>query len=132
MYLVDTNIWLERLLDQEQSEVIGRFLEQIPSNQLAVTDFALHSIGIIFCRLGRLDAFRLFVQEVFIDGAVTVIHLEPTDLPAVLEVMERFNLDFDDAYQYIAAEKHALTLVSLDADFDRTPAGRKTPQQIVT
>ncbi len=132
MYLVDTNIWLERLLDQEQSEVIGRFLEQVPSDQLAITDFALHSIGLILCRLGRLDVFRLFVQEVFIDGAVTVIHPEPTDLPGVLEVMERFNLDFDDAYQYIAAEKHALTLVSLDADFDRTPAGRKTPQQIVT
>ncbi|WP_376789658.1 type II toxin-antitoxin system VapC family toxin [Thermoflexus sp.] len=132
MYLVDTNIWLERLLDQEQSEVIGRFLEQVPSDQLAVTDFALHSIGIILCRLGLPDAFRLFVHEVFIDGAVMVIHLEPTDMPGVLEAMEQFNLDFDDAYQYVAAEKHALTLLSLDADFDRTPAGRKTPQQIVT
>lgn len=26
MYLVDTNIWLERLLDQERSAEVGRFL----------------------------------------------------------------------------------------------------------
>lgn len=44
---------------------------------------------------------------------------------------ERFRLDFDDAYQYVAAEKHNLTLVSLDADFDRTERGRKTPTQIL-
>jgi hypothetical protein len=25
MYLVDTNIWLERLLDQERSEEVGQF-----------------------------------------------------------------------------------------------------------
>jgi predicted nucleic acid-binding protein len=29
-----------------------------------------------------------------------------------------------------AAETHALEIVSFDADFDRTPKGRKTPQQI--
>jgi predicted nucleic acid-binding protein len=41
--------------------------------------------------------------------------------------MEQFNLDFDDAYQYLAAEKHGLILVSLDSDFDRTERGRQTP-----
>ena len=38
-----------------------------------------------------------------------------------------YRLDFDDAYQYVAAEFHGLTLVSLDVDFDRTPRGRLTP-----
>jgi predicted nucleic acid-binding protein len=132
MYLVDTNIWLEGLLDHEQSETIGRFLEQVPSERLFVTDFALHSIGIILCRLGRPDAFHLFVEEVFLDGAVTVVYLEPVDLLRVLELMEQFKLNFDDAYQYAATEKHGLTLVSLDGDFDRTPAGRKTPIQLLT
>jgi len=45
--------------------------------------------------------------------------------------MRGFNLDFDDAYQYVAAEKHNLTLVSLAADFDRTDRGRKTPADIL-
>jgi hypothetical protein len=33
------------------------------------------------------------------------------------EVMDRFTLDFDDAYQYCSAEKYHLTLVSFDGDF---------------
>jgi len=36
-----------------------------------------------------------------------------------------------DAYQYVAAGKHNLTLVSLDADFDRTERGRKTPAEVL-
>jgi predicted nucleic acid-binding protein len=39
--------------------------------------------------------------------------------------MEQYGLDFDDAYQYTVAERGALTLVSFDADFDRTPNGKK-------
>jgi hypothetical protein len=35
-------------------------------------------------------------------------------------IMERYKLDFDDAYQYLAAEKFRLTLVSFDRDFDGT------------
>ncbi len=57
MYLVDTNIWLERLLDQEKSEVVGKFLDYVSSAQLSITDFALHSIGVILSRMKRRDAF---------------------------------------------------------------------------
>jgi hypothetical protein len=35
-------------------------------------------------------------------------------------VAKKFALDFDDAYQYVVAEKYDLQLVSFDADFDRT------------
>lgn len=40
-------------------------------------------------------------------------------------------LDLDDAYQYGAALRYQLTLVSMDAHFDRTPLGRKTPAEVV-
>jgi predicted nucleic acid-binding protein len=45
----------------------------------------------------------------------------------VANACSTYGLDFDDAYQYVAAELHGLKLVSLDADFDRTPNGRLTP-----
>jgi predicted nucleic acid-binding protein len=45
--------------------------------------------------------------------------------------MYQFRLDFDDAYQYVAAEKYGLTLVSFDADFDQTKLGRKTPDDVL-
>jgi predicted nucleic acid-binding protein len=46
-------------------------------------------------------------------------------------VIKQFNLDFDDAYQYVAAEKHDLTIVSFDSDFERTGRGRKTPAEVL-
>jgi predicted nucleic acid-binding protein len=32
----------------------------------------------------------------------------------------KYNLDFDDAYQYVAATSRKLELVGFDTDFDRT------------
>jgi predicted nucleic acid-binding protein len=54
-YLVDTNIWLERLLNQDNSEVVSEFLGLIPPSQLFVSDFAIHSIGVILSRLDKID-----------------------------------------------------------------------------
>lgn len=129
MYLIDTNVWLERLLDQEHAKEVGRFLDAMPSELFSMTDFTFHSIGIVMTRLNRKDAFLQFVQDTFIDGVVSLIHLKPEDTQFLIRLIE-FNLDFDDAYQYRAAEKYNLIMVSFDKDFDRTTRGRKTPAEI--
>ena len=131
MYLVDTNVWLERLLDQVRSEEVARFLDHVPTERLFVSDFAFHSIGLVLKRLGHIDALLRFVQDAFIDGAVVLIHLEPADIQRLVRVTEQFDLDFDDAYQYVSAEKLDLTIVSFDSDFDRTDRGRKSPVEVV-
>ena len=131
MYLVDTNIWLERLLNQEKSEEVGKFLDNISSGDLYITDFTFHSIGLILCRLNQKKVLLQFIQDVFIDGAVNLVHLEPTDIKYLMKVMDEFVLDFDDAYQYVAAEKYGLTIISFDSDFDRTRRGKKTPIEIL-
>ncbi len=131
MYLVDTNVWLERLLDQIRSEEAGLFLDHLPSERLFVTDFALHSIGVVLSRLNHTDVLLRFVQDAFADGAVGLIHLDPGDTERLVYAIERFDLDFDDAYQYAAAEKYGLTIVSFDTDFDRTERGRKTPAEVL-
>ena len=48
MYLVDTNVWLERLLDQVKSEEVGKFIAHIPSERLSITDFTFHSTIVSF------------------------------------------------------------------------------------
>jgi uncharacterized protein len=48
----------------------------------------------------------------------------------VEEVAAAFGLDFDDAYQYVVAEKFDLVLVSFDMDFDRTDKKRMIPAGI--
>jgi predicted nucleic acid-binding protein len=129
MYLLDTNIWLERLLDQVRSAEVGHFLDRTPSERLFITDFAFHSIGVVLSRLNQMDTLLRFVQDVFIDGAVGLIHLEPEDTERLVRVIEQFDLDFDDAYQYVAAEKYNLVPVSFDSDFDHTERRRKTPAE---
>jgi predicted nucleic acid-binding protein len=127
MFLVDTNVWLERLLDQQRSEGVRRFLEETPADALRVTAFSFHSVGIILSRFGRGELLSRFVHDVFLDTGVEVVALEPRDIDRLLEVIAEFRFDFDDAYQYVAAEKFKLQIVSFDADFDRTPQQRLLP-----
>ena len=46
-YLIDTNIWLEILLEQEKSKEAFEFLSKIDSSYLAISDFSLHSKKLI-------------------------------------------------------------------------------------
>ena len=131
MYLIDTTVWLECLLDQTRSEEVGHFLQALPSERRFITDFAFHSIGVVMSRLDRKEATLDLRPGAFIDGAVVLIHLEAEDTRRLVNVRDQFNLDFDDAYQYTAAEKNDLTIVSFDTDFDRTDCGKKTPQEVL-
>jgi predicted nucleic acid-binding protein len=131
MYLIDTNVWLERLLDQERASEVKSFLDQTPSERLFITDFSFHSIGIVMKRLDQGEAFLRFVRDAFLEGAAILVALRPEDMSQLLQKMDQFDLDFDDAHQYIAAEKYDLILVSFDSDFDRTRRGCKTPAQVL-
>lgn len=131
MYLLDTNIWLERLLGQEQTAIVGRLLAELPFDQMRLTDFTLHSIGVILHRLKQPSVFRQFVQDVLLDGGVVVLSLDRTAMLRLVVVMEQYQLDFDDAYQYVAAEEAEAVIVSLDRDFDRTDRGRVTPEYLL-
>lgn len=64
-------------------------------------------------------------------AGVAVVGLKVGDMEAVINAARRFRLDFDDAYQYVVAEKYDLSIVSFDQDFDRTYRGRKTPAEVV-
>ena len=130
MYLIDTNIWLERLLEQARSAEVGNLLERIPGDRLYLTDFTLHSIGIILTKLNQSTTFNEFVEDVLINGSAHLVGLQPEDMRRVTEIAKMYKLDFDDAYQYVNADKLGLTLVSFDSDFDRTPRRKMSPAEI--
>jgi predicted nucleic acid-binding protein len=130
MYLLDTNILLEFLFNQKQADQDENFLRQTPRRQLYLSDFALYSMGVRLIRDDRPAVFGNLVTDLIINGGIQVVRLEDTDLLTVIDIAQTYKLDFDDAYQYVLAEKHNLTIVSFDAHFDKTPRGRKTPAQI--
>jgi predicted nucleic acid-binding protein len=91
----------------------------------------LHSLGVILGRLEQQAVFTQLVQDVLIDGAVTLVSLPVTAMQQVVSTMDRYHLDFDDAYQYVAAERENAILISFDKDFNRTKRGRLTPAQLL-
>jgi hypothetical protein len=131
MYLVDTNVWLEALLDQEHAEEARNFLQRTDSVILFLTDFSLFSIGIILTRLKKDALFQTFLRDTVEESGVMLVRLDTDGLERILSLRRSVDLDFDDAYQYVAAEANRLTIVSFDADFDRTERGRKTPQAVL-
>lgn len=130
MYLLDSSVVLELLLDQENADTVEKLLRAVPQQRLWLSEFSVHSIGIVLMRRGQHDVFVQVIDDLLISGGVGLVTLGPEELKAVAEASVGFGLDFDDAYQYVVAEKHELEIVSFDADFDRTPRGRKTPHQI--
>jgi len=131
MYLVDSNIWLELLLEQERSKEVRQFLQIVEASELSLSEFTLYSIDIITTRLNREDVLEAFLSDILEDSGVRRICLTSSDLKQLISIRRKFRLDFDDAYQYVAAEKKGLILVSFDTDFDRTDLGRKTPAEII-
>ncbi len=130
MYLIDTNIFLEGLLEQEKAESVRYFFQAVDIEKTFMTDLALHSIGIILFRLEKYELFTSFVEDMIING-MEILSSSPEDLMKLDRTVQQYNLDFDDAYQYMLAEKHQLQLISFDKDFDSTKIGRKEPSEIV-
>ena len=118
MYLIDTNIFLEILLKQENSRKAKDFLS-LANNEMFVSEFSVFSIGIILNKLNKLNSFEVFLKGIIIDK-IPILALSPEDLLDINEVTQKYKLDFDDAYQYLLAKRDELTLVTFDTDFKRT------------
>jgi len=117
MYLIDTNIFLSVLLGQGKSERCRRFLSD-NRGSLHISDFSLHSIGVILFRNDKPGLFRKFVEDALplLSVQSLPLHLYK-DIP---DVSNRLGLDFDDAYQYLLARYNRFGIVTMDADFQKT------------
>src|SRR5436190_4890334 len=119
-YLLDTNCWMQLVRNREHAQTVGDLLRAVPAADIGITDYALHSLINITKRLKVLDQLPAFIDASGFGTTVAVISVPPNQLRRVVEAVNGLRLDVDDAYQYTAAELNDLTLVSLDADFDRT------------
>ena len=131
MYLLDTNVVLELLLDQDKADEVERFLRDTPPERLYLSEFALYSLGIVLFRHGRHAAFLQVVEDLLVMSRIRLVRLGGAEMQSIVRAAQRFDLDFDDAYQYVTAERHDLTIVSFDGDFDRTERGRQTPGMVL-
>ena len=125
-YLVDTNIFVEFLLEQDRAEESLRIMERIEQGELKayITSFALHSIAVILDRRKELDLMEKFLERVIQAKGLQVYQTEPIEEKAITALMRTVRLDFDDTLHYFVATKLVATLISFDRGFDKTDLKR--------
>lgn len=114
--LVDTNVFLEILLDQPASAKCKFFLDNDPGANW-ISDFSLHSIGVLLFRKQRPELFQEFIADVLPE--LTILTLSSAGYREVIAAREKFGLDFDDAYQFCIAQESGLAIATQDKDFER-------------
>jgi predicted nucleic acid-binding protein len=115
VFLVDTNIFLEILLKQAKKESCKKFLDDNIGN-LNITDFSLHSIGVILFRYDKEDIFQKFIKDAMPNIKLLSIPIKLYE--EITNASRNLNLDFDDAYQYNAAKYYGLKVATMDKDFE--------------
>ena len=97
MYLIDTNIFLEILLKQEKSKDCKSFLDK-NIGKLSISDFSLHSIGVILFRNNNENIFTKFISDIL--PKLNLLTLPKTGYKELVNIKKKNKLDFDDSYQY--------------------------------
>jgi len=115
MYLIDTNIFLEILLNQKKKDKCKKFLLKNQS-ELNISDFSLYSIGIVLFREKLFDDYENFLQDI-LQNEFFLISIPVEQHSEIMESSKKFKLDFDDSYQYSLAKSEDLKIVTMDKDF---------------
>jgi uncharacterized protein len=133
-YLIDTNIFVEFLLDQQRAEESLRVMEHIEKGELEayVTSFGLHSIAAILDRRKELDLLEKFLERVIQAKGLQVYQTEPIEEKRITALARTVQLDFDDTLHYYVADILGATLMSFDRGFDKTDLKRIEPRALLS
>lgn len=88
-YLADTNIFLEILLGQQNSAFCKEFLSDV-KNEVFISDFSLHTIGVILFRESNYESYNKFLSD--IKSNIGVLSLPIKKYSSIIQAAEKFNL----------------------------------------
>lgn len=131
--LIDTNIVIEIAKRQKHYQECVDLLNAINQKCLGesayITKFTLNAIEAL---LSRFDS--RFLKKILImiyQGTIQICDLNIQDDLMILSSLNELGLDFDDATQFLAANKLGTYIVTLDKDFKKTGIEVKTPVQVL-
>ena len=132
MYLIDTNIFLEVLLEQEKSKECEILINKISQGDIVfyVSSFTLHSIEVIMIKNNKSSELTSFLSDI-IASKIIRLDTNTNDELNTLKMMKELKLDFDDTIQYYLCEKYNLKIVSYDRHFDNTHVERLEPDDLL-
>jgi predicted nucleic acid-binding protein len=131
MDLIDTNVWMQPLFHQPFEAQARAYFEAMSDADLAITDFARHSIGIECDRRDRMADFTRWTHDILIGRNVTIVTIPPALTPELVLLQAKLRLDYDDAYQALAAIRTDRRLVTLDSRLLRAVPGAVRPLRAV-
>jgi len=132
-YLLDTNIFLELLLDQEKAKECYLLISKVADGKIKcfISNFTLHSIEVLMYRKEKLKELKEFLVTLKNFKGLKIYFTDINEEIELLKASDRFNLDIDDAFQYYIAKRNCLQIVSFDKHFDKTDIKRIEPAEII-
>jgi predicted nucleic acid-binding protein len=88
--LIDTNIFLEVLLAQSRVTDAQDLLSKTEEHEFFMSDYTLHSIGLLFFRRKQHDVFRRFLADMFSIAGIRMISLLPRYMEDVIQTALKF------------------------------------------
>ncbi|MCP5002722.1 MAG: type II toxin-antitoxin system VapC family toxin [Planctomycetes bacterium] len=134
MYLIDTNIFLEILLDQERSVECQKLLDGLQDREVIfyVSSFTIHSIEVILERNGLCEPLMDFLYDIHKTKCLKRFDTNTLEELEAIKLSKKLNLDCDDAIQYYICKTYNFKIVSFDKHFDSTDVERIEPNNIIT
>lgn len=132
MILLDTNIFLELLLDQTKAAECENLLEQVSrgEGEAVVTHFTVHAVE---ASLPDKVSLETFLRNLEHSVGLYVYDTNLSEEMAAALLSEKMGLDFDDALQYYVAKKLGVdAIASFDEHFDQLDLRRIEPHQFVS
>mgnify|MGYP001570881982 FL=1 len=131
MYLLDTNIFLEILLEQKRSEECEALLKGIKNSRILfyVSSFTLHSIEVAMIRENKIELLSDFLKFILTSKLIRLDTNTSEELQ-ILNLAKEFELDFDDAFQFYLCRRNNLKIISFDKHFDKLTIERVEPKDV--
>ena len=133
MYLIDTNIFLEILLEQEKAEDCSLFLQKVRKGNIkaVVSTFSIHSISVILSSLGKFTELEEFLSDIEYFKGLSIFNTTITQEIEITKLAQKEKLDFDDALHFWIAKNFNLKIVSFDKHFDKLRIKKVEPSEII-
>jgi predicted nucleic acid-binding protein len=131
LILLDTNIFLELLLDQKRAAECENLLELISKGrrEATVTHFSVHAVEAV---LGDARSLAAFLRNLEHSLGLSIYETNLSEEMAAALISEKVGLDFDDTLQYYVAKKLGVdALVSFDEHFDKLDLRRVEPRDLL-
>lgn len=120
MYLLDTNIFLELLLNREKAGECEKLLLKLQDGSIKAvcSRFAIHSICVYAVNNGLRKECGEFLRKIFSMDNLILVDTSNEDCLKIIRSADEKKLDFDDALQYhLAKETDCEAIITFDSDF---------------